>query len=67
MPPMYPLMLVLYRRGCGITSDSACRRAGHLLPLTDSLALRPPPLAEVSFEMFHPAQMFFASYADCFV
>ena len=53
--PLCTLMLVLYRRGCGITSDSACRRAGHLLPLTDKLALRPPPLAGISFEMFHPA------------
>ena len=45
MPPMDPLMLNLYRRGCFKAFDGACRRAGGFLPLIHRLALRPPPLA----------------------
>ena len=55
MPPMYPRILNLYRRGCLDPLNSACRRAAPHLPLTNRLALWPLPLAGVSFGMFYHA------------
>ena len=46
MPPMYPRMFYLLRRGCPVSFDSTCRRAAYCLPLTHKLALYSPPLAE---------------------
>ena len=66
MPPMDPLMLNLYRRGCFKAFDGACRRAGGFLPLTKRPALRPPPLAEMVSRRAILRKCFCALSAECF-
>ena len=66
MPPVDPLMLILFRRGCLNSLDSACRRADGLLPLTKRPALRPPPFAEDVSCRIILRKCFCALSAECF-
>ena len=44
-PLCTPACFIYDRRGCPVSFDSVCRRAGRSPPLTHRLALRSPPLA----------------------